>query len=142
MRAERTRFAPSPTGMLHIGGLRTALYAYFLAKQTGGDFVLRIEDTDQARAVEGGVENIVEPLDRVGIQADEGFIWKDGRVTERGKFGPYLQSKRLAMYRAAADSLVQEGKRLPLFLLFRTARRCTRETAGRKTATQIRSPLS
>ena len=62
MRAERTRFAPSPTGMLHIGGLRTALYAYFLAKQTGGDFVLRIEDTDQARAVEGGVENIVEPL--------------------------------------------------------------------------------
>lgn len=109
MKAERTRFAPSPTGMLHIGGLRTALYAYFLAKQTGGDFILRIEDTDQSRSVEGGVENIVRTLDRVGITANEGFIWKNGRVMERGDFGPYLQSKRLVEYKSAADRLVKEG---------------------------------
>ena len=73
MRPERTRFAPSPTGMLHIGGLRTALYAYFLAKQTKGDFLLRIEDTDQSREMEGGIEHIVRTLDRVGIVADEGL---------------------------------------------------------------------
>lgn len=109
MKAERTRFAPSPTGMLHIGGLRTALYSYFLAKQTGGDFILRIEDTDQSRAVEGGRENIVRTLDRVGVRADEGFVWRNGRVIERGDFGPYLQSKRLVAYKAAADKLVQEG---------------------------------
>lgn len=105
---ERTRFAPSPTGMLHIGGLRTALYAYFLAKQSDGDFILRIEDTDQARSVEGGIENIVETLNRVGIVADEGFTLKGGQLVEVGEKGPYQQSRRLKMYKEAADELVKK----------------------------------
>ncbi|OGL71123.1 glutamate--tRNA ligase [Candidatus Uhrbacteria bacterium RIFCSPHIGHO2_02_FULL_53_13] len=109
MRPERTRFAPSPTGMLHIGGLRTALYAYFLAKQTKGDFLLRIEDTDQSREMEGGIEHIVRTLDRVGIVADEGLVWRDGAIVERGDRGPYVQSKRLALYRAAVGMLVAQG---------------------------------
>lgn len=108
MKSERTRFAPSPTGLLHIGGLRTALYAYFLAKQTGGDFVLRIEDTDQSRTVEGGTENIVRTLHRVGLSADEGFVWENGHIKERGDHGPYAQSKRLPFYKKAADTLIEQ----------------------------------
>ena len=106
---ERTRFAPSPTGMLHIGSLRTALYAYFLAKQTGGAFVLRIEDTDQARSVEGGIENIVETLHRAGIEPDEGFVLRNGEVEEVGEYGPYQQSNRLSIYRQYANRLLKDG---------------------------------
>ena len=106
---ERTRFAPSPTGTLHIGGLRTALYAYFLARQTGGEFILRIEDTDQGRSIEGGIENIVETLRKVGLTPDEGFRMVDGKLEERGGKGPYQQSKRLKLYKEAADKLVKEG---------------------------------
>jgi glutamyl-tRNA synthetase len=106
---ERTRFAPSPTGMLHIGGLRTALYAFYLARQTGGSFVLRIEDTDQARSVEGGIENIVKTLHRVGADPDEGFSYVDGELIERGDLGPYQQSKRLDLYRKYALKLVDDG---------------------------------
>jgi nondiscriminating glutamyl-tRNA synthetase len=106
---ERTRFAPSPTGMLHIGGLRTALYAYYLAKQTGGSFILRIEDTDQARSVDGGVENIVTTLKSMGVEPDEGFIVEDGRLKEKGDLGPYQQSKRLEIYNKYAMKLVDHG---------------------------------
>lgn len=106
---ERTRFAPSPTGMLHIGGVRTALYAYFLAKQTGGAFLLRIEDTDQARSVEGGVENIVDTLHALGIDPDEGVVRQDGQLTEVGEFGPYRQSNRLDIYAKYAHQLIEQG---------------------------------
>jgi len=106
---ERTRFAPSPTGLLHIGGVRTALYAYFLAKQTGGDFLLRIEDTDQARSVDQGVENIVHTLQRLNIQPDEGVVSKNGHVTEVGEYGPYQQSKRLTVYAQYAQQLLANG---------------------------------
>lgn len=105
----RTRFAPSPTGFLHIGGLRTALYTYLLAKQSGGTFILRIEDTDQAREVPGAVENILQSLRWAGIEPDEGMVLKDGIAAERGEYGPYTQSQRTAHYKQYADQLLASG---------------------------------
>ncbi len=98
----RVRFAPSPTGPLHIGGVRTALYNYLYAKQQGGDFLLRIEDTDQNRYVEGAEAYINEALEWLGILPDEG-------VLKGGAFGPYRQSERKHIYAKYADQLVKEG---------------------------------
>ena len=99
----RVRFAPSPTGPLHIGGLRTALYNYLYAKKHGGDFILRIEDTDQKRLVKGSEDYIVEALTWAGIEPDEG-----GR--KEGPFGPYNQSGRRDLYQKHVEQLVGEGK--------------------------------
>ena len=96
------RFAPSPTGPLHIGGVRTALYNYLFAKKNSGTFILRIEDTDQARYVEGAEEYIIESLEWCGIVVDEG-------VREGGNYGPYRQSERKAIYRQYADILIDNG---------------------------------
>ena len=98
----RVRFAPSPTGPLHIGGVRTALYNYLFAKNKGGKFILRIEDTDQARFVEGAEQYIFESLKWCGIEFDES-------VVVGGEFGPYKQSERKAMYLPYAEQLVKEG---------------------------------
>ncbi len=98
-----TRFAPSPTGFLHVGGLRTALYNYLFAKREGGALVLRIEDTDQSRRVEGAVQNIIDTLAWAGIQYDEG----PGR---EGDYGPYIQSQRINLYQKYANQLVEERK--------------------------------
>ncbi|MBA4321338.1 MAG: glutamate--tRNA ligase, partial [Odoribacter sp.] len=98
----RVRFAPSPTGPLHIGGVRTALYNWLFAKKHNGTFILRIEDTDQARFVEGAEEYIMEALEWCGIKVDEG-------IREGGKFGPYRQSDRKDIYRQYADMLVDKG---------------------------------
>lgn len=98
----RTRFAPSPTGPLHMGGVRTALYAYLFAKHCHGDFLLRIEDTDQNRFVEGAEEYIIESLKWCGIKIDEG-------VSLGGKFAPYRQSERKEIYRQYAEQLVKNG---------------------------------
>jgi len=98
----RVRFAPSPTGPLHIGGVRTALYNYLFAKKNNGTFILRIEDTDQARFVEGAEEYIMESLKWSGIIVDEG-------INEGGKDGPYRQSDRKAIYRQYADLLIEKG---------------------------------
>ena len=98
----RVRFAPSPTGPLHIGGVRTALYNYLFAKNKGGKFILRIEDTDQARFVEGAEQYIIESLKWCGIEFDES-------VVSGGEFGPYKQSERKAMYLPYAEQLVKEG---------------------------------
>ena len=98
----RVRFAPSPTGPLHIGGVRTALYNYLFAKKHGGDFVLRIEDTDQNRYVDGAEDYIIESLNWCGIPYDEG----PGK--EKG-FGPYRQSERKDKYRAYAEELIASG---------------------------------
>lgn len=112
----RARFAPSPTGYLHIGGLRTALYNYLLAKQQKGDFILRIEDTDQAREVPGAVENLLKTLKWAGLEPDEGVILdSSGKVSEKGRFGPYTQSKRLPVYRKYAQKLLDEGYAYPCF---------------------------
>ena len=98
----RVRFAPSPTGPLHIGGVRTALYNYLFARQQGGKMILRIEDTDQTRFVPGAEQYIIEALDWLGIQFDEG-------VHIGGPFGPYRQSDRKALYRQYADQLLRDG---------------------------------
>ena len=101
-RRVRVRFAPSPTGPLHIGGVRTALFNYFFAKKNGGDFLLRIEDTDSQRFVPGAEEYINESLRWCGIRIDEG-------VVEGGKHAPYRQSERRAIYKQYADQLVASG---------------------------------
>ncbi|MCW1954186.1 MAG: glutamate--tRNA ligase, partial [Flavobacteriia bacterium] len=98
----RVRFAPSPTGGLHIGGLRTALFNYLFAKKHGGDFILRIEDTDQTRFVEGAEQYIEEALEWSGIPYDEG-------PNKDGGFGPYRQSERKAIYKDYALELVEKG---------------------------------
>ena len=103
----RVRFAPSPTGFLHVGGLRTALYNWFLARKTGGVFVLRIEDTDRSRFVEGAVENLVRSLSRCGLAADEGVVLAaDGAIGQRGDHGPYIQSERREKHLAYAYELI------------------------------------
>lgn len=98
----RVRFAPSPTGPLHMGGVRTALFNYLFAKQNGGDFILRIEDTDQNRFVEGAEQYIIESLKWCGMKFDEG-------PEEGGAFGPYRQSERKEMYKSYADELINAG---------------------------------
>jgi len=99
----RVRFAPSPTGYLHVGGLRTALYNYLFAKRNNGTFVLRIEDTDRNRFVEGAVENLIRALRWAGLDFDEG--------PETGRdFGPYMQSQRLEIYKKYAGELIEKGK--------------------------------
>lgn len=98
----RTRFAPSPTGYLHIGGLRTALYGFLYAKKHGGDFILRIEDTDTARYVDGSVEIIYSTMRDSGIMYDEG-------PDVGGNFGPYTQSERKQLYKEYAEKLVELG---------------------------------
>lgn len=108
----RTRFAPSPTGFMHIGNLRTALYEYLVAKSQGGDFVLRIEDTDRERYVEGAVDIIYNTLKIAGLQHDEG-------PDKPGEYGPYVQSERLNMYKPYAEQLIEQGKAYRCF--------CTKE---------------
>ncbi len=99
----RVRFAPSPTGSLHIGGLRTALFNYLFAKNNDGNFILRIEDTDQSRYVEGAEEDIIEALEWTGMKIDEA-------PHEPGKFGPYRQSERKGMYKQYAEQLIKEDR--------------------------------
>ncbi len=111
----RTRFAPSPTGSLHVGGLRTALYSYILAKQGGDNFTLRIEDTDQAREVAGAVDVILHGLEWAGIPPDEGVVMIDGVPGEKGNKGPYFQSKRLPLYKKYVDELIVKGHAYPCF---------------------------
>jgi glutamyl-tRNA synthetase len=94
--------------MLHIGGLRTALFTYLAAVQEGGKFILRIEDTDQERSVDGAVENILTALHWAGIDPDEGVMMRDGSIVEDGAHGPYTQSKRFDLYRKYAEELIEK----------------------------------
>ena len=102
MKKTRTRFAPSPTGYMHIGNLRTALYEYLIAKSQGGDFLLRIEDTDQERYVEGALDVVFNTLKATGIEYDEG-------PGKEGDCGPYIQSQRRDIYKKYAEILVEKG---------------------------------
>ena len=129
----RTRFAPSPTGELHIGGLKTALNDYLIAKNAGGNFILRVEDTDQKRLVEGSVERMLKALQWAGIEVDEGVRLAKSKklkvksrdsnshndralaLGEVGDYGPYTQSKRLDIYKKYIDKLVVEKKAYPCF---------------------------
>ena len=115
-RKVRVRFAPSPTGALHIGGVRTALYNYLFAKQNGGDMILRIEDTDSQRFVPGAEDYIIEALTWLGIKFDEG-------VSFGGNYGPYRQSERREICRSIAE-------RWPCLYSVRYACRVGGETEG------------
>ena len=99
----RTRFAPSPTGFMHVGGIRTALFAYFVARQAGGQFILRLEDTDKVREVEGSGDHIIKSLNALGMQYDEG-------PDIGGPYAPYKQSERLDIYRQWAHKLIDTGR--------------------------------
>ena len=105
----RTRFAPSPTGYMHVGNLRTALYAYLMAKSQNGTFILRIEDTDQERYVEGAVDIIYNTLKEAGLYWDEG-------PDIGGPVGPYVQSERMSMFKKYAGTASGKRSCLLLFL--------------------------
>ncbi len=116
----RVRFAPSPTGPLHIGGVRTALYNFLFARKNGGKFILRIEDTDQTRFVPGAEKYIIEAFKWCGIEFDEG-------VTKGGDFGPYTQSERKAIYKQYADRLIDSGN---AYYAFDTAEQLSEKRAA------------
>ena len=114
--AKVTRFAPSPTGFVHFGGLFPATIAERLAHQSGGAFYLRIEDTDAKREVEGAAEGLIRTLGRYGVHFDEGaVIGPDGTIVDKGAYGPYKQSQRAGIYHVYAKQLVREGKAYPVF---------------------------
>ena len=119
----RTRFAPSPTGFMHVGNLRTALYEYLVAKSMGGTFVLRIEDTDQERYVEGAVDVIYNTLKTAGLKHDEG-------PDIGGDYGPYVQSERKDMYLPYAEQLIKEGKAYRCFCTKERLEKIQSETVG------------
>lgn len=130
----RTRLAPSPTGFMHIGTLRTALWDYFLAKKYGGQFIIRIEDTDQERFVEGALESLLATFKKVGITHDEGpMLLDNGSIEEKGDVGPYIQSHRLATYQKYADQLVAAGH---AYVCFCTPERLTEMRAQQTAAKQ------
>ncbi|MEK7213430.1 MAG: glutamate--tRNA ligase [Patescibacteria group bacterium] len=137
----RTRFAPSPTGYLHVGGLRTALYAYLLAKQNKGQFLLRIEDTDRERFVADGTLNILKSLYWAGIIPDEGVKLDadasgENQIIQEGKKGSYIQSERLEIYQKYAQELVAKGHAYYCF--------CSSErlTALREQQSRLKQPTS
>ena len=105
----RTRFAPSPTGYMHVGNLRTALYTWLIARKAGGKFIFRLEDTDQTRQVEGATELIYRTLGECGLTHDEG-------PDVGGPVGPYIQTQRRGLYGKYAQLLVEKGSRLLLLL--------------------------
>ena len=152
-RRTRVRFAPSPTGPLHMGGVRTALYNYLYAKQNGGDFIIRIEDTDSHRFVPGAEKYIIEALNWCGIHPDEG-VDENGNVvevaSEKHPHAPYRQSQRKGIYRSYADQLIANGY---AYYAFDTAedleaKRTAAESAGgtfiynQKTRMELRNSLT
>ncbi|PWU17301.1 MAG: glutamate--tRNA ligase [Bdellovibrio sp.] len=110
----RLRFAPSPTGYLHIGGARTALYNYLYARKNGGSFILRIEDTDEARSTDESLRRVMEDLQWLGLEWDEGP--HPETLVDQGPLGPYRQSRRLAIYRSVAEELLRAGKAYYCFM--------------------------
>src|SRR3989339_325756 len=134
IRLMRTRFAPSPTGYLHVGGSRTALSAYLLAKQSKGTFVVRIEDTDQERSVPGAVENMLTALHWAGIHPDEGVMLEKGLITQKGAHGPYIQSERLELYRRSAQELLKSGHAYACFCSPERLEKMRSEQEARKQA--------
>ncbi len=125
MERVRVRFAPSPTGFVHLGSLRTALYNYLFARHHGGDFILRIEDTDQARSTKGAVENLLETLHWSQLDYDEG-------PDKEGAYGPYYQSKRLALYKKYAQILVEDQKAYPCFCTEERLKKLREEQTAKK----------
>jgi glutamyl-tRNA synthetase len=106
----RVRFAPSPTGYMHVGNFRTALYEYLFAKKNNSDFILRIEDTDQKRYVQDALEKLINILDWAGFEYSEGVFIENGKTIQKGDFGPYIQSERLDIYKKYANELIEKGQ--------------------------------
>ena len=107
----RVRFAPSPTGFVHIGSLRTALYNYLFAKKMGGEYILRVEDTDQTRLVDGAIENMLTGMAWGGVNHTEGVVLdENGNITQKGEYGPYVQSERLDIYKDYISQLLDNGQ--------------------------------
>ena len=114
--AKVTRFAPSPTGYVHLGGVYQTMVGERLAHQSGGVFFLRIEDTDAKREIPGAAQNLINTLERYGIKFDEGAtVDENGNIVDNGAYGPYKQSERAAIYHVYAKKLVEEGKAYPCF---------------------------
>ena len=146
----RVRFAPSPTGYMHVGNFRTALYAYLFAQKNGGDFILRIEDTDQERFIKGSLENILIILDWAGIKHLEGPFTENifrhvspvkceeskkyPGIFNVGNFGPYIQSERLDLYKKYAEQLVADGKAYHCFCTPERLEQMRNEQAAKKQA--------
>jgi len=134
----RVRFAPSPTGFLHIGSLRTALYNFLFARKNKGKFILRIEDTDIKREIPGAVENLIRILNLVGLKYNEGpFLFeatekKPARIIQKGKYGPYLQSQRLYIYQNFAQKLVDHDKAYYCFCSAETLEKMRQEQMAKK----------
>ena len=131
--APRVRFAPSPTGYLHVGGARTALFNFLLARKLGGTFILRIEDTDTARNVAGAEQKIMQDLRWLGITWDEG-------IEVGGPHGPYFQSQRLDLYNAIAQKLLDGGRAYYAFETPDELERFREEATARKQAFRYPRP--
>ena len=128
----RVRFAPSPTGFVHIGSLRTALYNYLFAKKMGGEYILRVEDTDQTRLVDGAIENMLTAMSWAGVNHDEGVMLdQNGNITQKGEYGPYIQSERLDIYQGYIKELLDSGK---AYYCFCTKERLDEVREGQKAA--------
>ncbi len=127
MQEVRVRFAPSPTGFVHVGSLRTALYNYLFARHNKGKFILRIEDTDQSRFVEGAVESLIKALSWAGLDYDEG-------PEKEGAYGPYYQSQRLDIYKEHIDYLIEKGWAYPCFCSAERLDNMRKEQAARNEA--------
>ena len=130
----RLRFAPSPTGQLHVGNARTALFNWLLARGQGGTFILRIEDTDFERSTRESERSVIEDLHWLGLE------WNEG-IDVGGEHGPYRQSERLHIYRAHAVELMSTGPRLSLFLLGRDARGGSHRRPRGRAAAEVRRPV-
>lgn len=127
MQEVRVRFAPSPTGFVHVGSLRTALYNYLFARHNKGKFILRIEDTDQSRFVEGAVENLIKTFSWAGLDYDEG-------PEKEGAYGPYYQSQRLDIYKEHINYLIEKGWAYPCFCSAERLESMRKEQAARNEA--------
>jgi len=133
----RVRFAPSPTGYLHLGSLRTALYDFLLARKNKGKFTLRIEDTDNQRKVSGALESLIKVLKQIGLEYDEGPFFDEKnpeKIIEKGEYGPYIQSKRLEIYQQMAKKLIDQDKAYYCF--------CTKEDLEESRKKQIDNCLA
>lgn len=131
----RVRIAPSPTGLVHIGNLRTILYNYLFARHHKGTFIIRIEDTDQTRLVPGAVENLLKVLRWAGIETDEGpYLTTDDKLKEQGDYGPYTQSNRLDIYKQHIDDLLDKNKAYYCF--------CSKERLDNLREEQVKNKLA
>lgn len=132
----RVRFAPSPTGYLHVGSLRTALYDYLLAKNAGGSFVLRIEDTDRKRFVPESIGSLIQALKWAGLTYQEGPVLRGSKIVSQGKYGPYIQSQRLNIYHRHTEELLSKGAAYYCFCDEQRLEKLRREQALRKEPTR------